>query len=63
MFGVHVLILTFITNPLIHIHEKKEIALKIAAKSPSVNEPLNQNNFINTIDSSISPKLFSPEVQ
>jgi hypothetical protein len=31
---------TFITRLLLHIHQKEKIALEIAAKIPSVNEPL-----------------------
>jgi hypothetical protein len=33
---VHILI-TFITDLLVHIHQKKKVALKIAAASTSVN--------------------------
>jgi hypothetical protein len=36
---VHVL-RTLIAHPLVHIHQKKEIALEIAAKIASVNRPL-----------------------
>jgi hypothetical protein len=36
---VHVL-RTFITHPLVHIHQKEKIALEIAAKVASVNGPL-----------------------
>jgi hypothetical protein len=31
---------TFIINPLIHIHQKKKIALEIAVKVASVNGPI-----------------------
>jgi hypothetical protein len=36
---VHIL-RAFITYPLVHIHQKKKIALEIAAKIASVNWPL-----------------------
>ena len=36
---IHIL-RTFITHLLIHIHQKKNIALEIAAKIASVNRPL-----------------------
>ena len=36
---VHILS-TFITHPLVHMHQKKKIVLEIAAKIASVNGPL-----------------------
>jgi hypothetical protein len=37
---IHIL-KTFLTHLLVHIHQKKKIALEIAAKIASVNGPLN----------------------
>ena len=42
---VHILRI-FITHPLIHMHQKKKIALEIAAKIASVNEPLGRSNML-----------------
>ena len=39
---VHIL-RAFIIYPLVHIHQKKKIALEIAAKTASVNKPLITN--------------------
>jgi hypothetical protein len=36
---VHVL-QTFVTHPLVHMHQEEKIALEIASKFASVNEPL-----------------------
>ena len=54
VLSVCTLIWTFVTHPLVHIHQKKKIAPKIAAKIVSVNGPSVNTILINVVNFSRS---------